>query len=100
LVELALIQLEVINILIRDLLNKLKWDPKEDIRDYIIVYIHRGALNDRRQIPAHLIEKVYVGSFLCTLDDEETIIPFHRILEIRNIVSGEIVYLKKGYPKS
>jgi len=77
----------------------LKWDPKEDINDYIIVYIHRGALNDRRQIPAHLIEKIYVGSFLCTLDDEETIIPFHRILEIRNMVSGEIVYLKKGYPK-
>jgi len=91
---------EAISILIRDLLNKLKWDPKEDINEYVIVYIHRGALNDRRQIPAHLIQQIYVGSFLYTINDEETIIPFHRILEIRNIVSGEIVYLKKGYPKS
>jgi len=88
--------LEAISILIRDLLNKLKWDPKEDIRDYIIVYIHRGALDDRRQIPAHLIEKVYVGSFLYTIDDEETIIPFHRILEIRNIRTQKLVYKKRS----
>jgi uncharacterized protein (UPF0248 family) len=74
----------------------LKWDPKEDINDYVIVYIHRGALNDQRQIPARLIERVYVGSFLCTIDDEETIIPFHRILEIRNIRSQEIVYEKRS----
>jgi len=73
----------------------LKWDPKEDIKDYIIVYIHRGALNDQRQIPAHLIEKVHVGSFLCTIGDEETIIPFHRILEIKNIRTQEVVYKKR-----
>ena len=95
-VYLKFTNLEATNILIRDLLNKFKWDPKEDIRDYIIVYIHRGALNDRRQIPAHLIEKIYQGSFLCTIDDEETIIPFHRILEIRNIRTQEIVYKKRS----
>ncbi|WP_287587679.1 RNA repair domain-containing protein [Candidatus Borrarchaeum sp.] len=83
-------------ILIRDLLNKLIWDSKEDIKDYVIIYIHRGALNDQRQIPAHLIEKVYVGSFSCTIDDEETIIPFHRILEIRNIRTQKVVYKKRS----
>jgi uncharacterized protein (UPF0248 family) len=83
-------------ILIRDILNKLIWDPKEDIKDYVIVYIHRGALNDQRRIPADLIEKVYVGSFLCTIDDDETIIPFHRILEIRNIRTQEVVYKKRS----
>ena len=86
-------------ILIRDILNKLIWDPKEDIKDYVIVYIHRGALKDQRQIPADLIEKVYVGSFLCTIDDEETIIPFHRILEIKNIRTQEIVYKKRSSSK-
>ena len=95
-----LANLEAKRILIRDLLNKLKWDPEEDIRDYVIVYIHRGALNDRRQIPAHLIEKIYVGSFLYTIDDEETIIPFHRILEIRNIRTQEIVYRKRNSHKN
>jgi len=88
--------LEAISILIRDLLNQLKWDPKEDINDYIIVYIHRGALNDRRQIPAHFIKEIYVGSFLFTLDEEETIIPFHRIIEIRNIRTQELVYQKRS----
>ena len=94
--HLKLANLEDMTILIRDLLNKLIWDSKEDIKDYVIVYIHRGALNDQRQIPAHLIEKVYVGSFLCTIDDEETIIPFHRILEIRNIRTQEVVYKKRS----
>jgi len=72
---------------LKNVLNKLRWDQRELADEYLITYRHRGAPNDIRQVRASNIRKL--GNSFFTLadesDSEETIIPFHRVLEIRNL---------------
>jgi len=87
--------------IIRDILNKIFWDPKENRLDYELVYIHRGAYMDQRRIPLSLIKEVKSSWF--TYDSEaegEVVIPFHRILEIINVKTGETIWRKSNRSKT
>jgi uncharacterized protein (UPF0248 family) len=79
---------------LKNVLNKLRWDQRERADEYLITYRHRGAPNDTRQVRASRIRKL--GNSFFTLagesDSEETIIPFHRVLEIRNLQEGVVVW--------
>jgi uncharacterized protein (UPF0248 family) len=82
-------------------LNKLRWDNRENPQDYVITYRHRGAPDDMIQISASKIAKLG-KSYFTILDDsqaesEESIIPFHRILEIHNVRDGRIVWTKRSW---
>jgi len=77
---------------IRDLLNRIMWHPNEDPRNYEIVFIHRGAPNNLKVIPAWCIVKVKAGSFEYELQGEFGHIPFHRIVEIRDKKNGRLVW--------
>jgi len=82
---------------IREILNKIFWDPRQRKEDYEIIFIHRGAHMDRRVVPCGLVNRIQPSSF--TYVDEsgdETIIPFHRILEIRNIKTGKPIWRRGG----
>lgn len=77
-------------------MNKLLWDPKENIADYELTFIHRGAPMDVKVVPCSLIAEVEPSGFTYRSEEEgETFIPFHRILEIRNVRTGQISYNKK-----
>lgn len=81
---------------IRDILNALFWDSRQRKDDYEIVYLHRGAPMNRRVVACKLVTKIRPIWF--TYVDErgrETVIPFHRILEIRNVKTGESIWRKK-----
>jgi hypothetical protein len=62
----------------RDVLNRLKWEEGNDIKNAKIVILHRGAPDNRMAIPGKDI--ISIGHMF--FDTPETSIPFHRILEI------------------
>jgi hypothetical protein len=81
---------------IRDVLNALFWDSRQRKDDCEIVFLHRGAPMNRRVVACKLVTKIQPSWF--TYVDErgqETMIPFHRILEIRNVKTGESIWKKK-----
>lgn len=63
---------------IRDILNALQWDKKEDISEVTIVYIDRGAIQDTTVITGKDIKVVH-KTFIETYD---AMIPHHRVLRI------------------
>ena len=79
---------------IRNVLNKLRWDKREDAEKYLITYRHRGAQDDVKRIRASNIVKLGKSYFTLTddLSSEETIIPFHRIIEIRNLQEDKVIW--------
>jgi hypothetical protein len=81
---------------IRDLLNKILWAEKERKSEYEITFLHRGAYMDRKKVPFNSVIQVGAGWFSYADPTEgEVQIPFHRIMEIRNIKNGRIVWNKR-----
>lgn len=78
-------------------MNKLLWDSRENIADYELTFIHRGAPGDVKTIPCSLIKEVKTSWFIYkSEEEEEVVIPFHRILEIRNTTTGQAIWRKKA----
>ena len=78
---------------IRDILNKIFWDPNEKILEYEVVFIHRGAYMDRKTLPCCKIKEIESSWFTYESEKEgEITIPFHRILEIRNVKTKQVVW--------
>jgi len=76
-------------------LNKLKWTGKLDRA--VIVFIHRGAENDRKTIHGDQITSIKKSHFYYKDRGRETHIPNHRVLEIR--LESEILWKKRTIPK-
>jgi len=74
---------------LENLINKIIWHPELNPGDYEIVYLHRGAENNKKTIP---MDKISIeDSFIIY---EESHIPLHRILEIKNLKTGKTIYDK------
>ena len=80
--------------MIRDVLNKILWDKNEGSHDYVVTFIHRGAIDDRRTIPFNSIVNIFSSHFVYRRGEEEVYIPFHRILEIKNVRTGRVTWKK------
>ena len=74
---------------IQHLLNKIKWDKRENPKQYSIFYFDR-ILNKLIQIPCTKIKKLE-GSFMVLDNEEESNIPLHRIKKVakNNVVVWE-----------
>ena len=74
---------------IHDLLNKIKWDKRENPEQYSIFYLDR-VLNKLIKTPYTKIKKIE-GSFMVLDNEEESNIPLHRIKQVtkNNIVVWE-----------
>ena len=74
---------------IQDLLNKIKWDKRENPKEYIIFYYDR-ILKKLIPIPYTKIKKLE-GSFMVLDNEEESNIPLHRIRKVakNNVVVWE-----------
>ena len=74
---------------IHELLNKIKWDKREDPDDYLIFYYDR-ILKKLIQIPYNKIKRIE-GSFMVLDNEEESNVPLHRIkrVEKNNVVVWE-----------
>ena len=84
--------------IIRKILNRIKWDSQEDVVNYEITFLHRGAPDDLKTYPAERIKEIK-GSYLLFVDVEndegEVIIPFHRLRRIYNKKTNELVWVKE-----
>ena len=82
---------------LKNILNRLRWDKSERPDNYLITYRHRGAPDDIKRIRASHI--VTLGKSYFTIReptaDDETVIPFHRILEIRNTDNDEVIWVSR-----
>ena len=76
---------------IQDLLNKIKWDKREDPTKYSVFYLDR-ILNRLVEIPYTKIKKLE-GSFMIFDNEEETNIPLHRVRKVMK--NNEIVWERK-----
>lgn len=65
---------------IQDLLNKIKWDKRENPQEYSIFYLDR-ILNKLIEISYAKIKKIE-GSFMVLDNEDETNIPLHRIKKV------------------
>jgi uncharacterized protein (UPF0248 family) len=74
---------------IHHLLNKIKWDKRENPGEYSIFYLDR-ILNGLMQIPYTKIKKLE-GSFMVLNNIDKTNIPLHRIKKVmkNNIIVWE-----------
>jgi uncharacterized protein (UPF0248 family) len=82
---------------LKNILNRLRWDERENPEDYVITYRHRGAPGDAKQINASKIRTLGKSYFTIQEDSpgEESLIPFHRILEIRNTRDDSILWVSR-----
>ena len=81
---------------LRDVLNRILWDPREKGLPYCLTFIHRGAPGDARTVMVSDIEEVRSSWFLLRDRAEGLVtIPFHRVLEVREIGSGKTVWQKR-----
>ncbi len=65
---------------IQDLLNKIKWDKRENPEQYSIFY-HDHILNKLIQIPYNKIKRIE-DNFMVLDNEEESNIPLHRIKKV------------------
>ena len=74
---------------IQNLLNKIKWDKRENPEQYIIFYFDR-ILNKLIKIPYTKIKRLE-GSFMALVNEEEPNIPLHRIKKVmkNNVIVWE-----------
>jgi len=80
----------VVRKMLRELISKILWHPKFNPEDFEIVYLHRGAEDNKKVIS---MDEVHIeGSFIVY---NTTHIPFHRILEIRNKKTKKILFRKQ-----
>ena len=65
---------------IQDLLNKIKWDTRENPKNYKIFYFDR-LVKKLIKIPYAKIKRIE-GSFMVLDNEEESNIPLHRIKKV------------------
>jgi hypothetical protein len=73
----------------RAILNELKWKEGMDINECTIEYIHRGLPGNTKTIPGEYVKEI--GHSFFTLFPD-TMIPYHRILQIK--YKGKTIYTK------
>jgi len=82
---------------LKNILNGLRWQSELNPSDYSITYRHRGAPGDVKTVRASDIKSL--GKSYFTLQsasgEEETVIPFHRVLEVRRSTDGSILWVKR-----
>ncbi len=82
------------DLIIRGILNRIFWDKRENRGNYVVIFIHRGAYMNRKVILCSFIKEVKASWFSYESEGEEVIIPFHRILEIKNVNDGKLIWEK------
>jgi len=72
-----------------DLINKIKWDAKEDPKDYTLAYQDR-VLKTLIEIPYTKIKRLEGTFMIIEKDGEETNIPTHRIKQVKK--NGKVIW--------
>lgn len=79
-------------IYIRDLLNKIKWDPNEHPKDYTIFYYDR-IKKINKKLRFDYIKEIESLFILVEVDDKKINLPIHRIREVRK--NGKLIWKRE-----
>ncbi len=74
-----------------DLLNKIKWDPRENPEDYTIFYYDR-ILNRLIEIKYAEITRIEGSFMVIEREGKDTMIPVHRVRKIKR--KGILVWFR------
>ncbi len=80
--------------MVKRIFDELKWHPEKSLEGVEIVYLHRGAPDDRITVKATEVERFERGYFVLLRRGREVYIPYHRILEVKK--GDKILYRKKS----
>jgi len=72
---------------IKELINKIKWDKRENPEDYTLIYIDLGQ---RKELAYTAIKRLEGNFMVIDKDLEEVEIPLHRIKEV--LKKGKVVW--------
>jgi uncharacterized protein (UPF0248 family) len=78
-------------ITIRDLLNEIRWDKRHDPDSYSVIFIHRTDEGNIKEIPYSSITEISGGFFTYSYMGDEAPIPFHRVIQIKNNKTGDVL---------
>lgn len=84
---------------LKNIFNRIFWDKRMNIEDFEITYIHRGAPKDQKIIPVSIIKQVGQSWFTYEDQGNENKIPMHRIISIKNIKTGDFLWIKRNISK-
>lgn len=87
-------KVNTLKLTLRNILNRLVWDPEKKQAEYQLTFIHRGAPSGIKTITCDMIVTVESSWFTFTNKGDETLIPFHRICEIKHLETRKILYKK------
>jgi len=65
---------------IKDLINKIKWDKRENPEDYTLIYIDLGG---KKELLYTDIKRLEGNFMIIERNNEEIEIPLHRIREVK-----------------
>lgn len=74
---------------VKEVLSKIKYDPREDEEDYYIIIEHRGAFGNVKRIP---VKYITLGHGYFFVEDAQ--IPYHRILKVMR-KDGRVVWERR-----
>jgi len=77
---------------LRNLLVRLVWDRSLNPGDYVISFRSRGAPSGVETVRGDALEKVYLRGFEAKVGGRVLYVPFHRVVEVRNEATGEVLY--------
>ncbi|WP_455364621.1 RNA repair domain-containing protein [[Eubacterium] cellulosolvens] len=77
---------------LKNVLTRILWDRAVSPQDFEITYVHRGGPGDRATVNGSTVVRVGKSWFSVMREREEVIIPFHRILLLRNLKTGETLW--------
>jgi uncharacterized protein (UPF0248 family) len=81
---------------IRECLNMIRWNSSTKEEEYEVSFLHRNEEIEKKTIPFPQITTISSSWFhYLNQSNIETLIPFHRILEIRNVRANEILWKRK-----
>ena len=72
---------------IKDLINKIKWDKRENPEDYSLIYIDLGK---KKELLYTTIKRLEGNFMIIERKGEEIEIPLHRIREV--LKKGEVIW--------
>jgi uncharacterized protein (UPF0248 family) len=81
---------------LRNVFKKMTWNTRERAGNYLIYFIHRGALDNTREINSSVVTKIGPSWFTYNTSElEETLIPFHRIIRIVDAKTGQTIWISR-----
>ena len=83
---------------IREYLNMIRWNSKINEEEFEVSFLHRDDGSEKKTIAFPQITTISSSWFYyVSQQNTETLIPFHRILEVRNTRTDEIVWKRKSH---